>query len=185
MLLDSTLPQLGPPLPEVGVLGRSPSYLSLQPPSPGRPVWLALQLQHLQQLHYLVHRASLADFDGTLHVDARSALLAELRLWNASGVQHGSLRVSYGSAGPPPALYRFSVVAERRLQLRLPVALGRQQQRARVCLRPQGSAAPPLCRQLPVSRQPQQSLHEDVTSDKQLVVNGRSNPTNTAERFLR
>ena len=146
---------------------------------------LGLDLRHLQRLRYLVHRARLADFDGELRVDARGAVLAELRLFNGSGVQHGSVQLSHGSSGPPPALYRFSLVAERRLRLRLPVALGPDQSTAEMCLRPEGSPEAPLCRELPVSRQPRERLHRDTGPDTQLTVDGQTNSINNMERFLR
>ena len=185
LLLDNTLPQLGAPLAGLRVVQRAPTQLRLVPERPGRPLLLGLDLRHLQKLRYLVHRARLADFDGELRVDARGALLAELRLFNGSGVQHGSLQVSYGSTGPPPALYRFSLVAERRLRLRLPVSLGSKQRTAEMCLRPEGSREAALCRQLPVSRQPRERLHRDTGPDTQLTVDGQTNSINNMERFLR
>ncbi|XP_043242645.1 uncharacterized protein LOC122392143 [Amphibalanus amphitrite] len=185
LLLDSTLPQLGHPLAGLTVVEQTPSRLLLSPERPGRPLLLGLDLRHLQRLRYLVHRARLADFDGELRVDARGAVLAELRLFNGSGVQHGSVQVSYGAAGPPPALYRFSLVAERRLRLRLPVTLAADQTAAEMCLRPEGSAEAALCRQLPISRQPLETLHRDTGPDSQLTVDGQTNPINNMERFLR
>ena len=164
---------------------QSPSQLLLSPERPGRPLSFGLDLRHLQKLRYLVHRARLADFDGELRVDARGAVLAELRLFNGSGVQHGSVEVSYGATGPPPALYRFSLVAERRLRLRLPVTLAADQMTAELCLRPEDSAEPALCRQLPISRQPLERLHRDTGPDTHLTVDGQTNPINNMERFLR
>lgn len=195
ILLDAVAPQLGESVSSIADMTVTSDHVSVtasRRETSAAALWLSLAFEHVQTLRPVVDRASLSDFSGHLQVNNRSQAEAKLQLEGASGLIRGTVKVDYGRSQLPHALFHFSWQAgtggENTIEVRsflLPVAFGRHQNEAEMCLEPSPSEQGPVCRVLRIIRQQRSPLPADTMLNRHLLVNSKTNPMNKIEQFVR